>query len=359
MVKYEVNAKISEGYGGKVFKITEHRSDFGNGVYKVMKQLPSVSKNLSECLDDLLYFEGPNHIKYDGCGYEPKVLEATIVGDDSDTNTFFQDDESKLLSNSLFSYFTDYVKGRDCRTLLNYFKSTGTLPLGKTIGLIAWKLCCALKLYDETGRVHGNVTPSNVVMSWASGEPMILPSRFTSKKGASFTPELKGELPSSFYAEGNPKLDQKLLGLFMYEMLTGISPFENSKLRSLQEPFNVAVMDAGDKELSDIAVKLINREFNDFYKVQEALGTYLYGRGGYGISVDVLREQIRATEGIFFYRKGRTMKEKDSGKVMYYNALERLKKITGDRENVPWLAFSPEGVRVAARPLKYKDQSKI
>jgi WD40 repeat protein/serine/threonine protein kinase len=144
-------------------------------------------------------------------------------------------------------YFVmEYVKG-DPITL---FADAHTLTLRERLELLT-QVCHAVQHAHQKGVIHRDIKPSNVLVSMVDGKPLAKVIDFgiakaTGAAGGTLTDKtlftehraLIGtpEYMSPEQAEGSPDIDTRTdvygLGVLMYELLTGTTPFEPSRLRS-------------------------------------------------------------------------------------------------------------------------------
>jgi serine/threonine protein kinase/WD40 repeat protein len=144
-------------------------------------------------------------------------------------------------------YFVmEYVKG-DPITL---FADAHRLTLRERLGLLT-QVCHAVQHAHQKGIIHRDIKPSNVLVSMVDGKPLAKVIDFgiakaTGAAGGTLTDKtlftehrtLIGtpEYMSPEQAEGSPDIDTRTdvygLGVLMYELLTGTTPFESSRLRS-------------------------------------------------------------------------------------------------------------------------------
>jgi serine/threonine protein kinase len=144
-------------------------------------------------------------------------------------------------------YFVmEYVKG-DPITL---FADAHRLTLRERLELLT-QVCHAVQHAHQKGIIHRDIKPSNVLVSMVDGKPLAKVIDFgiakaTGAAGGTLTEKtlftehrtLIGtpEYMSPEQAEGSPDIDTRAdvygLGVLMYELLTGTTPFESSRLRS-------------------------------------------------------------------------------------------------------------------------------
>jgi serine/threonine protein kinase len=144
-------------------------------------------------------------------------------------------------------YFVmEYVKG-DPITL---FADAHRLTLRERLELFM-QVCNAVQHAHQKGVIHRDIKPSNVLVSMVDGKPLAKVIDFgiakaTGAAGGTLTDKtlftehraLIGtpEYMSPEQAEGSPDIDTRTdvygLGVLMYELLTGTTPFEPTRLRS-------------------------------------------------------------------------------------------------------------------------------
>jgi serine/threonine protein kinase len=129
----------------------------------------------------------------------------------------------------------DYIEGQ---TLADYLRATthqGSLPTFADIIYLFTSLCAAIDYAHQRGIVHGNLKPSNILLSshnttrFGAGEPLVTDFALTGVAG------MLGGSCNPFYtapeqAQGfpaNPGSDIYTLGVLLYEFCTGIVPFRD------------------------------------------------------------------------------------------------------------------------------------
>ncbi len=143
-------------------------------------------------------------------------------------------------------FVMEYVKGDPITT----FADAHTLTLRERLELLT-QVCLAVQHAHQKGIIHRDIKPSNVLVSMVDGKPLAKVIDFgiakaTGAAGGTLTDKtlftehraLIGtpEYMSPEQAEGSPDIDTRTdvygLGVLMYELLTGTTPFEPSRLRS-------------------------------------------------------------------------------------------------------------------------------
>ncbi|MBX9736604.1 MAG: protein kinase [Phycisphaerales bacterium] len=143
-------------------------------------------------------------------------------------------------------FVMEYVKGDPITT----FADAHTLTLRERLELLT-QVCLAVQHAHQKGIIHRDIKPSNVLVSMVDGKPhakvidfgiakatgaaggtLTDKTLFTEHRALIGTPEYM----SPEQAEGSPDIDTRTdvygLGVLMYELLTGTTPFEPSRLRS-------------------------------------------------------------------------------------------------------------------------------
>lgn len=266
-------------------------------------------------------------------GFEKTVIIKTILphlADDPEFVTKFLD-EGRIVVNLTHGnivpvfdmgeengeYFIamEYVAGRDLRDVLRHLKAAGRqLPVEQSLYILielSKGLGYAHQKTDAEGVplgiVHRDVSPSNVLLS-REGEVKLIDfgiARATGKLSVTMSGRLQGKCcyMSPEQASGkvvDARSDIFSAGVLLYELLTGVRPFEgDSDLETLEQvrlcefdPPGVLNPEV-DAELDEIVSRALERDpqarYQTIEEMQIALTQRLYGSGNTVTSRDVAR----------------------------------------------------------------------
>lgn len=266
-------------------------------------------------------------------GFEKTVIIKTILphlADDPEFVTKFLD-EGRIVVNLTHGnivpvfdmgeengeYFIamEYVAGRDLRDVLRHLKAAGRqLPVELSLYILielSKGLGYAHQKTDAEGVplgiVHRDVSPSNVLLS-REGEVKLIDfgiARATGKLSVTMSGRLQGKCcyMSPEQASGkvvDARSDIFSAGVLLYELLTGVRPFEgDSDLETLEQvrlcefdPPGVLNPEV-DAELDEIVSRALERDpqarYQTIEEMQIALTQRLYGSGNTVTSRDVAR----------------------------------------------------------------------
>ncbi|MFB6263851.1 MAG: protein kinase, partial [Bradymonadaceae bacterium] len=200
----------------------------------------------------------------------------------------------------------EYVPGRDLRDLLKRVRREDEQQMPVDLALhIAAEVCEGLgyahRQTDETGQplniVHRDISPSNILIS-TEGEVKIIDfgiARAAGRRARTLSGQIEGKCRymSPEQATGQDidhRSDIFSTGVVLYEMLTGVSPFEGeSDLESLElvrqcefDPPSTLNADI-DEELDEIVDRALARDREERYQTiddfHDELVQHLYTRG--------------------------------------------------------------------------------
>lgn len=184
----------------------------------------------------------------------------------------------------------EYIDGKDLKTLI---REKGHFDIKDTVGLMA-QACAGLGYAHRAGLVHCDIKPHNMLVS---NDFRLKVTDFGIARALStIHPEEKSEIvwgsPHYFSPEQaagdapSPASDVYSLGVILYEMLTGILPFESSDTSDLvrmhrdevpvpPSRVNPAIPEA----LEEITLKVLSKEPTARYRTADQLGRVLINFG--------------------------------------------------------------------------------
>ncbi len=131
-----------------------------------------------------------------------------------------------------FYYVMEYVDGSDLASILSYYAETGELMPISDVLHIARSVASALDYAHRQGVIHRDVKPSNILIAENSrvllGDfGLALDTRDKSQGEAFGTPHYISPEQARRSADALPQSDLYSLGVLLYEMLTGVVPFDD------------------------------------------------------------------------------------------------------------------------------------
>ncbi|MFC2156371.1 protein kinase [Acidobacteriota bacterium] len=225
----------------------------------------------------------------------------------------------------------EYVPGED---LKNFINRVGRLPIPKAVS-IAEQVCEGLAEAHRQGVVHRDLKPQNIMIDW-DGNARVMDfgiARFIKAKGITDAGIMIGtpEYLSPEQAETKDvdlRSDLYTLGIILYEMLTGVVPFDGETPLSVamkhktEKPKNpVEINPQIPEELSHLILKCMEKDRNKRYQRTEDLLSDL----------KTIRKSLPATETKSEQRRPVTSKE--------ITVTVNLKKIL-----IPALSFAVVGI---------------
>jgi len=203
--RYQVINLVGTGSGGEVYKVWDKK----RSTYLALKLLkpewnsnPQLVANFLDEAQSLSNLQHPNIVRF----YE-------LV--DNDDSAFF---------------LMDYVEGVTLRKILQ--GSTAPLPLNQILSIMI-PICRALHYAHQQNVIHCDVKPENIMMD-QNGQVYLTDFgiAFTRGKGDKFlgkagTPTYMA--PEQIQGiEVSPQTDIYALGIILYEMFTGVKPFQGT-----------------------------------------------------------------------------------------------------------------------------------
>ncbi|GAB4504837.1 MAG: hypothetical protein Fur0043_18310 [Anaerolineales bacterium] len=132
-----------------------------------------------------------------------------------------------------FYYVMEYVDGSDLASILSFYADSGELmPLADVLH-IARSIASALDYAHRQGVIHRDVKPSNILVA-ENGRILLgdfglaLDTHDKSQGEAFGTPHYISPEQARRSADALPQSDLYSLGVLLYEMLTGVVPFDGS-----------------------------------------------------------------------------------------------------------------------------------
>ncbi|MEO0139248.1 MAG: serine/threonine-protein kinase [candidate division WOR-3 bacterium] len=253
--KYKITDKIGTGGMATVYK-GEHVYLKKPVAIKVL--LPSFSENKE--LVERFFQEAETASKLD----HPNIVKIFDFGDEEG-----------------FLYLVmQYIDGE---TLEKILQSVKKLPLRDAIN-ITLQVLSALDYAHEKGLVHRDIKPANIMIN-KDGKAFLLDfgiailaeaKRITKTKVAAGTPEYMA--PEQFRGRADKRSDLYSVGVVLYEMITGRTPFGDAKdvyelqYKILREPVPpTGISEALDKVLQKALSKLPSERFQRAREFAEAL----------------------------------------------------------------------------------------
>lgn len=137
-----------------------------------------------------------------------------------------------------FYYVMEYVDGSDLASILSYYAETGELMPIADVLHITRSVASALDYAHRQGVIHRDVKPSNILIA-DHGRVLLgdfglaLDTRDKSQGEAFGTPHYISPEQARRSTDALPQSDLYSLGVLLYEMLTGVVPFDDASSAAL------------------------------------------------------------------------------------------------------------------------------
>ncbi len=146
---------------------------------------------------------------------------------------YFADDQD-----GFYYYVMEYIEGQDLAAYLSDFVLRGELPPAEEVIRIGRAVASALDYAHEHGVIHRDVKPSNVLLS---NDGRVILTDFglaldlqEGSAGEAFgSPHYISPEQARRSTDAVPQSDLYSLGVILYEMLTGVTPFDDLASASL------------------------------------------------------------------------------------------------------------------------------
>ncbi len=141
-------------------------------------------------------------------------------------------------TNRLYYYVMEYIDGKDLASVLSTYAKDGELMPVKDVLRIARSVAHALDYAHKHGVIHRDVKPANILLA-DNGRVVLgdfglaLDLQDKSQGEAFGTPHYISPEQARRSADAVPQSDLYSLGVILYEMLTGIVPFNDPSPASL------------------------------------------------------------------------------------------------------------------------------
>ncbi|MEZ0395025.1 MAG: serine/threonine-protein kinase [Anaerolineales bacterium] len=146
---------------------------------------------------------------------------------------YFADDQD-----GFYYYVMEYIEGQDLAAYLSEFVLRGELPPAEEVIRIGRAVASALDYAHEHGVIHRDVKPSNILLS-KDGRVILtdfglaLDLQEGSAGEAFGSPHYISPEQARRSTDAVPQSDLYSLGVILYEMLTGVTPFDDLASTSL------------------------------------------------------------------------------------------------------------------------------
>ncbi len=216
--RYEIIRNLGKGSTGEVF-LCRNRDDRRILAIKVLK--------LKELLPRFPISLFDSEISLSSRVHHPNVVQ-----------TF-----DSFVTNNLLAYTMEFVPGG---SLTELFKKHRLLPIRKVIQLL-YEICSGLSAIHQAGIIHNDLKPANILLTW-SGSPKISDFGISSDRthGEILNTDkifgTAGFISPECLASGkiDARSDIFSLGVLAYQMVTGVSPFEeDTVLKTLSKRSSV------------------------------------------------------------------------------------------------------------------------
>jgi serine/threonine protein kinase len=191
---------------------------------------------------------------------------------------YYADDQ-----NGLYYFVMEYIDGLDLRQLIDMYSDDGQLMPYEDVLRIGDALAASLDYAHAQGVIHRDIKPSNVMVA-SDGRVLLtdfgLALQITEgSMGEVFgTPHYMAPEQAKRSADAVPQSDIYSLGVLLYEMLTGVVPFDDQSptsvaLQHITEPppSPCSVNPNLSADTGEVLLKALEKEPKDRYQTAAAL----------------------------------------------------------------------------------------
>ena len=259
----------------------------------------------------------------------------------------------------LYYFVMEYVDGLDLASLLREYAESESLMPHDDVIRIGQAIASALDYAHERSVIHRDVKPANVMV--ASDNRVVLMDfglALDVQQGSIGevlgTPHYVSPEQARHSASAVPQSDVYSLGIMMFEMLTGIVPFDDPSptavaLQHLSEepPSPRSLNGALSQEVEDVLLKVLSKDPTERFQTASAFIENLNNALSQDATVDDPAERLPLPPGIVAPRRSMSSKTVSERVAL---SIKQRETFVPSQQFIPDTEKSPEGERTHLVP---------